>query len=67
MPPFTGVAVKVTLSPSQMGFAEGVIETLQGRLLLTIIVIVLEVAGFPLAQVMLELNMQMITSPLAGV
>ena len=45
MPPCVGVAVKVTDVPAHTGFAEGDTVTLTGRFGLTIIVIVLDVAG----------------------
>ena len=62
-----GVAVKVTEVPAQTGFAEGAIITLTGRFGLTVMVIVFEVAGLPVAQVALEVSTQVITSPLTGV
>ena len=62
-----GVAVKVTEVPAQTGFADGAIITLTGRFGLTVMVIVFEVAGLPVAQVALEVNAQMIISPLTGV
>ena len=62
-----GVAVKVTEVPAQTGFAEGAIITLTGRFGLTVMVIVFEVAGLPVAQVALEVSTHVITSPLTGV
>ena len=62
-----GVAVKVTEVPAQTGFAEGAIITLTGRFGLTVMVIVFDVAGLPVAQVALEVSTQVIASPLTGV
>ena len=59
--------MKVTEVPAQTGFAEGAIITLTGRFGLTVIVIVFDVAGLPVAQVALEVSTQVITSPLTGV
>ena len=53
-----GVAVKVTLVPEQIGFAEAVMLTLTGRFGFTVIVTVFEVAGFPVGQVALEVSTQ---------
>ena len=61
-----GVAVKVTLVPSQTGFADDVINKLTGRLLLTVIVIAFEVAGLPVAQVAFEVRMQVMISLFDG-
>ena len=62
-----GVAVKVTEVPAQTGFADAAMETLTGRFGLTVMVIVFEVAGLPVAQVALEVSTQVIASPLTGV
>ena len=62
-----GVAVKVTEVPEQTGFADAAMETLTGRFGLTVIVIEFDVAGLPVAQVALEVNTQVITSPLTGI
>jgi hypothetical protein len=51
-----GVAVNVTGVAAQTGLAEGTIETLTGRLALTVIVTTFEVAGLPLTQVALEVS-----------
>ena len=63
-----GVAVKVTEVPAQIA-PEGTaaIFTLAGRFGLTIIVIALDVAGLPVAQVAVEVISTVITSPLAKV
>ena len=56
VPPLVGVAVNVTELPEQTGLDEAAIETLTGRFGLTVIEIVFEVAGLPVAQVRLEVN-----------
>ena len=61
-----GVAVKVTLVPEQILFCEAPIETLTGNTVFTIMLIVLEVAGFPLAQVALEVRTQITASLFTG-
>ena len=61
------MAVKVTAVPAQTGLASAVIETLTGKLALTVMVMVLEVAGLPVAQVALEVNIHVTTSLFAGV
>ena len=66
MPPFVGVAVKVTLVPAQMLFCEAPIDTLTVRSGFTIILMVLEVAGLPLAQVALEVKTQVTASLFTG-
>ena len=63
--PLVGVAVKVTEAPEQIGLADGAILTLTGRFVLTIIVIVLDVAGLPVAHVALEVRMHVTRSPFA--
>ena len=57
----------VTDVPEQTGFAEAVMETLTGRFGLTVIVTVLEVAGFPLAHAAFDVSMQVMASPLTGI
>ena len=67
MPPFVGVAVKVTLVPEQIapeGFAA--IITLAGKLE-TVIVIVFDVAGEPVAQAKLLIIIQVIKLPFVKV
>jgi hypothetical protein len=56
----------VTGCPAQEGFADAVIEMLTGRFVLTISVMALEVAGFPVAQVRLEVSWQVTMSPFTG-
>ena len=60
------VAEKVTEVPAQTVVAEAEIETLTGRLGLTLIVTVFEIAGLPVAQVALEVNWQVMASEFAG-
>ena len=64
VPPFVGTAVKVTLVPEQIvedGLAE--INTLAVTFALTVMVIVLDVAGLPVAQVALLVIIQVIVFP----
>ena len=66
VPPLVGVAVNVTLVPAQIvedGLAD--MATLTGRFGFTVMVIPAEVAGLPVAQVALEVNTQVTTSPFA--
>ncbi len=68
MPPLVAVAVNVTLVPEQIaedGLAE--ILTLTGKFGFTVIVIPVDVAGFPVAQVAFEVRTTVITSPLTSV
>jgi hypothetical protein len=60
------MAVKVTGVPAQMLLAEAEMLTLTGNTGFTVIVIALEVAGFPVAQVSEEVNTHVTTSPSAG-
>ncbi len=61
-----GVAVKVTLVPEQIVVADAEILILTGRLGLTVMVTVLEVAGLPVAQVALEVITQVTVFPFAS-
>jgi len=61
-----GIAVNVTGIPAQTGLLDAVIEMLTGRFGFTVIVIVLDVAGLPAGQSMLEVRMQDTRSPDAG-
>lgn len=65
-PPFTGTAVNVTSVPAQTGLAEAVIDTLAWSTGSTVIITVLEVAGFPVVQAALDVRMQVIASLFAG-
>ena len=66
-PPFIDVDVKVTIVPAQTVFAEAVIEIPTKRLGLTVIVMVFELAGFPVVHVASEVSTQVIASPLRGI
>ena len=67
VPPFVGVAVKVTWDPPQNGlFADAAIETLTGNNGFTAMVTVFEVAGFPVVQIILDVKPQVTALPLAG-
>ena len=64
VPPFTGVAVKVTEVPEQTApEGDAAMVTLAGRRLLTDIVIEFEVAGLPVTQVAFEVMTTVIISP----
>ena len=57
VPPFVGVAVNVTDVPSQMilpGFAA--ILTLTGKFGFTVMLMVFDAAGFPIAHISLEVS-----------
>jgi hypothetical protein len=60
------MAEKVTEVPAQTVVADAEIETLTGKLLLTVIVTVFEIAGLPVAQVALDVNWQVIASAFIG-
>ena len=68
MPPFTGVAVKLTCVPLQIVLliADEVIVTDAGKLELTVIVSEFDAAGEPVAQVALEIIIQLMISPLCS-
>ena len=61
-----GVAVKVTLVPEQMLFCEASIDTLTGSNGFTIMLMVLDVAGLPVAQVISEVRTQVTASLFTG-
>ena len=61
------VVVKVTNVPVQTGLSEGVIETVGKTVGLIVIVIGLETAGFPVAQLISDVTRQVITCPFKGV
>ena len=63
VPPLTGVAVKVTEVPVQIGLAEAMMETPAVGVVPTIIVIALEVAGLPVTQVRDEDKVTVTLSP----
>ena len=56
VPPFVGVAVKVTDVPWHTGLALAAMLTLTGNGVFTVIVIVLLVAGLPVMHSRLEIN-----------
>jgi hypothetical protein len=66
VPPFIGVAVKVTDDPGQKGFDDAAMVTLAERFELTIIVITFDVAGLPSGQAILEVKIQVTKSPFDG-
>jgi len=53
--------------PVQTVVASAVMETLTGNELSTVMIMELEVAGLPVAQVALEVRIHVTTSPFAGV
>ena len=61
-----GVAVIVTGFPEQNGLEDATIEILTGKIGLTDIVTVLDIAGFPDGHNTFEVNEQVIASPLTG-
>ena len=61
-----GIAEKVTEVPLQTGLLDGEIKTLTGRFGLTTIVTVFDAAGLPVAQVALEVRMQVTASAFVG-
>ena len=64
-PPFTGVAVNVTELPVQTGFSDALILIDAGTIVFIHINIGFDVTG-PVVHVRLEVNIQVIKSPLAG-
>ena len=66
VPPFTGVAVKVTEVPVQTGLAEAAMLTLTVCAGFTVITTVFEVSGLPDAQLMLEVSTHDTWLPLVG-
>ena len=62
-----GVAVNVTELPTQKGFEDDMMDTVTGRLGLTVNVITGEVAGLFAVQVALELTVQFTPSPFNGI
>ena len=65
-PPFVGVAVHVTDAPGQKGFGAAVMLTPAGNPVSTIIVMQLDVAGFPETQGREEFRIQQTISPAEG-
>jgi hypothetical protein len=67
MPPLCGAAVKSTGVPSHTGLADAATITLTGRSGFTVIVIALDVSGFPVAQTAFDVNMHFTTSLSCGI
>ncbi len=67
LPPLIGLAVKVTVVPETTGLAEAAMDTLTGKMGFTVMVIGLDVAGFPLTQAAFDVNIQVTTSLLLGI
>jgi hypothetical protein len=65
-PPFVGIAVKVTEVVAHTGLAEAAAITLTGRSVLTVIVIVFDVAGLPVTHVAFEVITTVIASLFAS-
>lgn len=53
--------------PAQTGLAEGATEMLTGKSGFTVMVTVLEAAGLPIAQIAVEVNMEVMVLLFAGV
>jgi hypothetical protein len=66
VPPLTAVALNGTVVPAQILFIEDEMDTLTGNNGFTVIVTELEVAGFPVVQVALEVTTHVTALPLAG-
>ena len=66
VPPFTAVAVKVTLVPAQIGFDDAAMDTDTGSSGLTVMAIAFEIAGFPVGHTALETSWQVRTSLFNG-
>jgi hypothetical protein len=66
-PPLIGVAEKVTDDPGQNGLDDATMETPARRLLFWIMVIIFDVAGFPVGQAMLEVRIHNTKSPDTGI
>ena len=60
-------AEKVTKVPLNTGLADGMIDMLTGNNGFTVIVTVLEMAGLFTGQIALEVNRQVIASPVVGI
>jgi hypothetical protein len=65
-PPFPGVAVNITKEPGQKGFGLATMDTPAGNDRLAIIVMVLDVSGFPVGQGSEDVRMQNTRSRDAG-
>ena len=67
LPPFIEKALNVTDAPAQTGLAVGETVIPTGRFGLTVMIIELDMAGFPVAQVASEISSHVILSPFIGV
>ena len=66
-PPFTAVAVKVTVVPAHTGFAEGETDTEAASNGLTVMVMAFDIAGLPVGHVAPDVSEQVNTSLFDGV
>ena len=67
VPPLVGVAVNVTLVPAQIVVAVAAMLTLTGKFGFTVMVMVFDVAGLPVAQVALDVNTHVTVFPFVNV
>jgi hypothetical protein len=67
VPQFWTVEVNVVNVPSQTGFALTAIVAVGGRFVLTAMVMVFDVEGFPEMQVAFDVNLQTMLSPANGI
>ena len=63
----TAVAEKITKVPAHTGLADAATDMLTGRIGLTVMVTVSDMAGLPLLQTSLEVRLQVISSPFTGI
>jgi hypothetical protein len=67
VPPFTGVAVKVSVLPMHTGFEEAEIVQLTGEGINTIIEMIFDVVGIGIPQDKLEVRTHFTLSPFIGI
>ena len=67
VPSLAGVAVNVTELPEQKGFVDATMDIPTSRFGLTIMVMLLLVAGFPVGQNAFDVRTQVTISPFAGI
>ena len=67
VPPFVGVAVKVTEVPEHTGFAPALTATLTGKFGFTVMVTVFDVAGLPVGHVAFDVRTHVTASLFKGV
>ena len=65
-PALTGVAVKVTPVPAQIGLADGVMDMLTGSSGVTVMMIAFDKEGVPVAHAALDVSSQVTASLLTG-